>query len=315
LKYLPIITLILLIVLTACGGNEAKNTPTATFNGALFGTTSGALVITATPNLGYIGPETTPIVPQGVPITIVAGNTDGSGVAAGTTNCAQPQGWGTYTVVAGDTLGTIADSTGTTVDQLVSANCLTDASLIYEGQTLYVPGGTGQGGAIVIQPQIGAQPTDIQQQTIQQPVVQPAAQPTLYVPPTQSVPLPTAQPTQVVAVVVQPTQAVVVQPTQQIQAPLPTASGQQVALAPNTTAGQTTTSIGVETGSPLVFSLNGDLWSWAEGGALQQLTEWGYNERPVMSPDGTRGQPSPWMRLMRECLSLDSRRVISGCWI
>ena len=87
---------------------------------ALFGTTTGALVITATPNLGYIGPATTPIVPQAGAITIVAGNTGGV-----TTNCAAPQGWGTYTVVAGDTLGTIADSTGTTIDQLVSANCLT----------------------------------------------------------------------------------------------------------------------------------------------------------------------------------------------
>ena len=54
---------------------QPKATPTATYNPALFGNTTGALVVTATPNLGYIGPATTPIVPQAGAVTIVAGNT------------------------------------------------------------------------------------------------------------------------------------------------------------------------------------------------------------------------------------------------
>ncbi|HEX3050618.1 MAG TPA: LysM peptidoglycan-binding domain-containing protein [Aggregatilineaceae bacterium] len=44
-----------------------------------------------------------------------------------------------YTVVAGDTLGIIADYTGSTTAQLQQANCLGNADLIYVGDRLYVP--------------------------------------------------------------------------------------------------------------------------------------------------------------------------------
>lgn len=36
---------------------------------------------------------------------------------------------------------------------------------------------------------------------------------------------------------------------------------------------------------PLIFMMDGDLWSW-NGQALTQLTTWGHNERPVVSPNG-----------------------------
>lgn len=53
-----------------------------------------------------------------------------------------PSGGGTYTVVAGDTLYSIAARNGTTVDALVSANNIANPNLIYPGQVLRIPGTT-----------------------------------------------------------------------------------------------------------------------------------------------------------------------------
>ncbi len=55
------------------------------------------------------------------------------------TACTRYTGWPLYTVVAGDTLGNIAQRAATTIQQLAAANCLTDTNLIYVGQQLYVP--------------------------------------------------------------------------------------------------------------------------------------------------------------------------------
>jgi LysM repeat protein len=55
--------------------------------------------------------------------------------ATATTTTQQP---GTYTVVAGDTLGEIATQFGTTVEALVAANGLADANQIFVGQVLQV---------------------------------------------------------------------------------------------------------------------------------------------------------------------------------
>lgn len=55
------------------------------------------------------------------------------------TACVRYTAWPVYTVVAGDTLGSIAQRANTTIAQLVVANCLTDSNLIYVGQQLYVP--------------------------------------------------------------------------------------------------------------------------------------------------------------------------------
>ena len=54
-------------------------------------------------------------------------------------NCAPQSNWPVYTVQAGDTLSQIAERANTTTAQLVTANCLTNAGLIYVGQGLYVP--------------------------------------------------------------------------------------------------------------------------------------------------------------------------------
>lgn len=57
----------------------------------------------------------------------------------GTVICNKQTTWDTYTIVAGDTMFNIAQRGNTTLDILVSANCLVDASLISVGQVLYVP--------------------------------------------------------------------------------------------------------------------------------------------------------------------------------
>lgn len=51
---------------------------------------------------------------------------------------------GTYTVQWGDTLGIIAKKTGTSVSALLAVNPqITNPSLIYAGQVIYLPAGTG----------------------------------------------------------------------------------------------------------------------------------------------------------------------------
>lgn len=54
-------------------------------------------------------------------------------------NCVPTTYWPVYTVQAGDTLSVIATLSGTTVQQLVQANCLTNPDAIFAGQRLYVP--------------------------------------------------------------------------------------------------------------------------------------------------------------------------------
>jgi hypothetical protein len=40
---------------------------------------------------------------------------------------------------------------------------------------------------------------------------------------------------------------------------------------------------------PVVLNLDGDLWAWEGAGQpLTQLTDWGFNGNPLLSPDGTR---------------------------
>ena len=40
---------------------------------------------------------------------------------------------------------------------------------------------------------------------------------------------------------------------------------------------------------PVILNLDGDLWAWeAKGQPLTQLTDWGHNHNPTISPDGTR---------------------------
>jgi LysM repeat protein len=57
------------------------------------------------------------------------------------TPCVPRADWtGTYTVQAGDTLFGIAQQLGISVVQLQTANCITDANLVFAGAQLRVPG-------------------------------------------------------------------------------------------------------------------------------------------------------------------------------
>lgn len=53
--------------------------------------------------------------------------------------CAAPADWVEYTVQPGDTLTLIAELRNTTIDELVTANCLEDPDRLERGQTLRVP--------------------------------------------------------------------------------------------------------------------------------------------------------------------------------
>ena len=88
------------------------------------------------------------LVENGTPGNIYAFSTspqDGS-VEAGdtvkvlfTSSCQLRTDWPIYTVKPGDTLFSIAQRTGSTVGELVIANCISNPNLITVGQSLYVP--------------------------------------------------------------------------------------------------------------------------------------------------------------------------------
>jgi|GEM_PF-5080276 len=56
-----------------------------------------------------------------------------------TADCIPPANWTPYTVVAGDTLFNLAGLSGTTVDNIVSTNCMADANTLAVGQVVYLP--------------------------------------------------------------------------------------------------------------------------------------------------------------------------------
>ena len=60
--------------------------------------------------------------------------------AASVVDCTTSTDWQVgYTVQAGDTLASIATRSNTTIEELASANCITDINVIPVGQTLLVP--------------------------------------------------------------------------------------------------------------------------------------------------------------------------------
>lgn len=100
------------------GSSEPRATPLPVFPSTI-----------AVPTQIFTIPTATPLPTQYIPITPVPTQI----------NCTPYTAWPLYTVVLGDTLGQIAQRAGTTTGQLVAANCLANAELIYVGQRLYVP--------------------------------------------------------------------------------------------------------------------------------------------------------------------------------
>jgi LysM repeat protein len=55
--------------------------------------------------------------------------------------CTPPPGWVAYIARGTDTVYDLAARTNTTIEQIQKVNCLVDASLIYDGQVLFLPSG------------------------------------------------------------------------------------------------------------------------------------------------------------------------------
>lgn len=115
----------LLLAVLACnlggGDGDEQSQPTPTRFPTL--TPSATSVTTGTPTLTPTG-AALPNATQAPPTQ---------------SNCTPRGDWPVYTVVRGDTLSRIAQRTGTTTAELVTANCLANAELIFVGQELRVP--------------------------------------------------------------------------------------------------------------------------------------------------------------------------------
>ncbi len=110
------IILLILLVTAACNLNTTRSEPTAT-------------AVVLVPTLRPI--ETDTPRPTNTPLPTAT---------TGTTPCVLRADWAIfYTVVAGDTLGSIAARTNSTTGQLAAANCLTNPNNIVVGQQLRVP--------------------------------------------------------------------------------------------------------------------------------------------------------------------------------
>lgn len=117
----PIISLILLLLpLLACNLTRTPPTPTAQ---------------------PTIPPQATSIAPTlFASITpLPGGGTVPTQAVPANSNCIPPTGWIQYTIEAGDSLGALAQDTGTTMQDIITANCLSDPDTLFTGQVIYLP--------------------------------------------------------------------------------------------------------------------------------------------------------------------------------
>ncbi len=145
----PLIILLLAVTLAACEkplqeAPEATTAPTVAP-----GPVQATLPVAPTPELPAGGEELPAATPEGgeaaaptegeaTPIVGEgAGEATGEGEAGAATEEAATEG--THTVQAGETLGSIANTYGVTVDELAAANGITNVNLISVGQVLIIP--------------------------------------------------------------------------------------------------------------------------------------------------------------------------------
>ena len=127
------------VMLAACGGGEdgeadaATPTPTAEPT-----TASGELIATATPFASRPTPTMVKDDGNGGGSTGTGGGTDATPTP--TPAATQAATERTHVVVVGDTLSAIADRYDSTLEAIMEANSISDASLIFVGQELTIPG-------------------------------------------------------------------------------------------------------------------------------------------------------------------------------
>lgn len=116
----PRAIVLLLLALAAAACNLSRTLPTAT-------------PAPVTPPAVTSGPAPTLFAS----ITPLANGTFPTQLPPG--NCTPPANWVQYTVEVGDSLGALAEATGTTLQNLITANCLTDPDTLFTGQVIYLP--------------------------------------------------------------------------------------------------------------------------------------------------------------------------------
>lgn len=110
------------------------------------GQSGGSMVLSPTATVSTSG-ETTPTLGTLSAQTVTPSATPSiTPTFAPPASCPIPRGWITYTILPGDTLESLADAHHITVDELVSANCLTTQQLL-PNTVLYLPAPTGAGSS------------------------------------------------------------------------------------------------------------------------------------------------------------------------
>lgn len=140
------------VLLAACGGGDESEADAAT------ATATATATAQPTSTKGELIPTATPFASRPTP-TIVGESNSGGGTNSDNSGGA-PQSTAptptataaatstTHVVVEGDTLSAIADQYGTTLEAIMEANDITDASLIFVGQELSIPAAaTTDGGS------------------------------------------------------------------------------------------------------------------------------------------------------------------------
>jgi LysM repeat protein len=107
----------------------ATATPTQTLATPVPENVAPQVVGTTSPQPVGVSPQPGGAVPQ----------PGGTATAEGTpTSCPPPSGWLAYTIQTGDTLFSLANWSGASVNELMQRNCL-EGSLIFPGQVIYLP--------------------------------------------------------------------------------------------------------------------------------------------------------------------------------
>ena len=156
MKIFKINLMIMVLLLAACS-YAAPSPPTATLQAPPIVPTSGE--VTSTPHPLLLPTETStrePVVTYTLQPTdtLLPTFTPTSGLimkivsdgaqplvpqpTAQAQACGRPSNWAAYTVQRGDTLSSLAQRTGTSTQQIQTANCLA-GTLIFAGQVLYLP--------------------------------------------------------------------------------------------------------------------------------------------------------------------------------